>query len=477
MRHSGLHAHRRWFSASFAAKAAPTALTGHVAALAANITLLFASAAGAADYKTPPEYAVASGTTIIHAGTLLAVPGESPLSDQSIIVQNGRIVEIRAGRTDAAEFEAAGAVRIVDLSNHFVMPGFIDLHVHLTGQAGSGSKVDFVEDSDADVALTAQMYAKRTLMGGFTTVRNLGSRGTAMFALRDAIKAGKVAGPKIMVAGYSITPTGGHADIHGFRQEVLDVLPSSGVCDGADGCRAAVRRQVKRGADVIKVTATGGVLSETATGTGQQFTDEELRAIAETAHSLGRKVTAHAHEAAGIEAALRAGFDSIEHAMWADEDTMRLFKEKDAWMIPTVYPITAVGDTPEKMKAGPFSNMPAPVMAKLLRLGRQPKDMTRLAHRMGVKIALGTDSGVSPHGENANEFVEYVNVGMTEMEALVAGTVGAAEAAGISDKAGSLAPGKAADIVAMRTSPLDDIEAVLEVQFIMRDGVIFKQSH
>jgi len=441
------------------------------------IALFFGPGAIGADYYAPPEYATPTGTTIIHAGTLLAIPGESPASNRSIIVQNGLVVEIRDGLAEAAEFAASGEVRVVDLSDQFVMPGFIDLHVHLTGQAGSGGKIDFVEGDDADAALTAQMYAKRTLMGGFTTVRNLGSRGTAMFALRDAIRAGKVAGPKILVAGYSITPTGGHADIHGFRQEVLDVLPSSGVCDGADGCRAAVRRQVKRGADVIKVTATGGVLSETATGTGQQFTDEELKAIADTAHSLGRKVTAHAHEAVGIEAALRAGFDSIEHSMWADRDTMRLFRDQDAWMIPTVYPITAVGDTPEKMKQGPFRDMPPPVMAKLLRLGRQPKDMTRLAHSMGVKIALGTDSGVSPHGENANEFVEYVGVGMTEMESLMAGTVNAAEAGGIADKVGSLEPGKAADIVAMDTSPLDDITAVLNVQFIMRDGVVFKRAH
>ena len=428
-----------------------------------------------ADYDKKPEYAVPSGTTIIHAGTLLAIPGERPAARQSIVVRDGVVAEIRAGFVD--EIEGDGEAAVVDLSDHFVMPGFIDLHVHLTGQAGTGRKIDYVAQSDADSALTAQMYARRTLLGGFTTVRNLGSRGTAMFALRDAIKAGKVIGPKILVAGNAITPTGGHGDVHGFRQEVLDVLPSTGVCDGPDDCRRAVRRQVKRGADVIKVTATGGVLSETATGTGQQFTDEELRAIAETAHALGRKVTAHAHEAAGIEAALRAGFDSIEHAMWADRDTMQLFRETGAWMIPTVYPITAVGDTPEKMRQGPFKDMPPPVMEKLLRLGRQPKDMTRLAHGMGVKIALGTDSGVSPHGENANEFIEYVNVGMSEMEALMAGTINAAEAAGIAASAGSLEPGKAADIVAMPVSPLDDIAAVLDVQFIMRDGVVFKRPH
>jgi len=449
-------------------------LTNTIAVL---LACLWSLNAGAADYYKAPEFSVPEGTTIIHAGTLLAVPGKAPLAEQSIVVQNGKILEIREGYVQAADIQVDGDVNIIDLSGHFVMPGFIDLHVHLSGQAGSNRKTDAVTKTDADAAMTAQMYARRTLLGGFTTVRDLGSRGTAIFALRDAVKAGKIAGPKIIAAGESITPTGGHGDVHGFRQEILDVMKSTGVCDGADGCRAAVRRQVKRGADVIKVTATGGVLSETATGTGQQFTDEELRAIAETAHALGRKVTAHAHEKAGIEAALRAGFDSIEHSMWADKGTMNLFRETGAWMIPTVYPITAVGDTPEKMKQGPFKDMPPPIMAKLLRLGRQPKDMTRLAHDMGVKIALGTDSGVSPHGENANEFVEYVLVGMTAMEALMAGTVNAAEAAGVADKVGSLETGKAADIVAMAENPLDDITEVLRVQFIMRDGVVFKQSH
>ena len=415
----------------------------------------------AAEHKQP---------LLIHAGVLLAIPGEAPLSRQTIVVRDGKIEAVREGFVvglAGEEFE------LVDLSDRFVMPGFIDLHVHLTGQAGPGRKVRFVTDSDADVALTAAMYARRTLMAGFTTVRDLGSRGEAMFALRDGIKAGKVPGPKILVAGEAISATGGHGDIHGYRDEVLKVLPSTGICDGPDGCRAAVRRQIKRGADVIKVTATGGVLSETAAGTGQQLTDEELRAIVETAHSLGRKVTAHAHAAAGIEAALRAGFDSIEHAMWADKDTMKLFKDKGAWLIPTVYPITAVGDTPEKMKQGPFRDMPPPIMKKLLDLGHQPKDMTRLAHEMGVKIALGTDSGVSPHGENANEFVEYVNIGMSEMEALMAGTVNAAEAAGIADSVGTLEPGKAADLVAMDKSPLEDISEVLRVNLVMRDGIVF----
>jgi imidazolonepropionase-like amidohydrolase len=443
------------------------------------VTLMFAGLTGfnafAQDFYKPPEYAVPDGITIIHAGTLLAIPGKASASGQSIIIENGLITEIRDGFIQAADVQGEGEIQLIDLSDSFVMPGFLDLHVHLSGQAGSSRKLNTVTMTDADNAMTAQMYGRRTLLGGFTTVRDLGSRGNAIFALRDAVKAGKIAGPKILAAGESITPTGGHGDVHGFRQEVLDVLPSSGVCDGADGCRAAVRRQVKRGADVIKVTVTGGVLSETATGTGQQFTDEELKAIADTAHALGRKVTAHAHEKAGIEAALRAGFDSIEHSMWADEGTMKVFNETGAWMVPTVYPITAVGDTPEKMKQGPFRNMPPPIMEKLLRLGRQPKDMTRLAHSMGVNIALGTDSGVSPHGENANEFIEYVNAGMSPAESLAAGTINAARAAGVDHQVGSLEPGKAADIVAMSQSPLDDISSVLRLQFIMRDGVIFKQ--
>lgn len=450
----------------------PRALRVFAAALFAGLATNWAYAA---DYDRPPEFAVPAGTSIIHAGTLLAVPGEPATDRQSIIVRDGRIVEIRDGFADAADVADGSDVRVIDLSDSFVMPGFIDLHVHLTGQAGSNGKLDAVTMTDADTVLTALMYARRTLDAGFTTVRDLGSDGTAIFALRDAIKAGKVAGPKILAAGSPISATGGHGDVHGFRPEILDVLASSGVCDGADDCRRAVRRQVKRGADVIKVMATGGVLSETATGTGQQLTDAELEAIAETAHALGRKVTAHAHEKAGIEAALRAGFDSIEHSMWADRETMNLFRKTGAWMIPTIYPITAVGDTPEKMKQGPFKDMAPPIMEKLLRLGRQPKDMARLAHSMGVKIALGTDSGVSPHGENANEFIEYVGIGMTQMEALRAGTLDAAVAGGFEDKTGSLEAGKAADIVAMAQSPLDNIEAVLDVRFIMRDGVVFKQ--
>ncbi|MDZ4728505.1 MAG: amidohydrolase family protein [Xanthomonadales bacterium] len=411
---------------------------------------------------------------VIHAGMLLASPGSKPKAEQSIVIVDGIIRAIRDGYIDADSTE--NPARIIDLSKQFVMPGFIDLHVHLSGQYGDNKPNDDVTQSDADVALNAAMYANRTLLAGFTTLRDLGSRGEPLYALRDAIRDNKVPGPRLLVSGPAITPTGGHGDEHGYRAEILELLTSSAVCDGADDCRRAVRQAVKLGADVIKVTATGGVLSNTATGTGQQFTDAELKAIAETAHALGRKVTAHAHAKEGIIAAANAGFDSIEHAMWADEETLKLLKRLDVWVIPTVYPITYVGDTPEKMRQGPLKNLPPASMTKLLALGQQPKDMTRLAHQMGVKIALGTDSAISPHGENAHEFIEYVSAGMTPMEALQAGTVNAAEAAGISNVTGSIVVGKAADIVGLGSSPLDSIDAVLDVRFVMRDGSVFKDE-
>jgi imidazolonepropionase-like amidohydrolase len=418
--------------------------------------------------------AQAAETTVIYAGELLAVPGKAPLSKATLVIEDGKVKSVSEGRQSLADLGLDEA-KVVDLSDQFVMPGFIDLHVHLSTNPERRSRDLYVRKSDAYFSLIGADNARTTLMAGFTTLRDLGSRGHSIFALRDAIKDGLVPGPKLLVAGSAITPSGGHGDFHGYREEVAHALPATGVCNGADDCMRAVREMVKRGADVIKVTSTGGVLSNTNAGTGQQFTQEELDAIVTAAHMMGRKVTAHAHEAVGIEAALKAGFDSIEHSMWADKDTMKLFKKTGAWLIPTVYPISYVGETPEEMRNGPMKDLPPASMEKLIRLGSQPKTMTRMAYEMGVKIALGTDSGVSPHGENANEFVEYVKIGMTPMEALMAGTVNAAEAGGI-EGVGRLEPGMAADIVAMRKSPLEDIKAVLDVNFVMRDGIIFKQA-
>jgi len=417
--------------------------------------------------------------TVIHAGKLLAVPGQAPKPEQSLILKGDKVAEVRDGYVTAAEVGSPGDdVKVIELKDKFVMPGFIDAHVHLTGQFGDGGKMLAVTWTDADYALNGAYHARQTLAAGFTTVRDLGAPNDSIFALRDAIRAGKVPGPRIVAAGTTISSTNGHGDVHGFRSDVMAVLASPTVCDGADDCRRAVREAIKRGADVIKMMATGGVLDESNTGTGQQFTDEEMKAIVETAHALNRKVAAHAHSNEGILAAVRAGVDSVEHCMWADEATLKEIKKRGIYVVPTVFPITWVGDTPEKMKNGPMKNMPPPIMKKLLGLvnkGSQPVIMTRMAIKLGVKIALGTDAGVYPHGLNGGEFEQYVKAGMSPMEAIESGTVNAADLLGLSDQIGTLEPGKDADVVAVSGDPLTDAAVLKHVDFVMHWGKVFKE--
>lgn len=419
-----------------------------------------------------PACIAAAQTSIIHAGQLLAVPGEAPVVHTTVVVVDGKVSSIEPGFATAEALHLPASTPVLDLSNSFVMPGFIDLHVHLSGFGGAGDLA--LRESSEYFALVGAKNALATLMAGFTTVRDLGSVGYTVLGLRDGIRDGLVPGPKILASGDPISPTDGHADNHGYREEVMAAMPRRGICDGADDCRRAVRSAVKRGADVIKVMASGGTLDESDAPTDRQFTDAELQAIAETAHGLGRKVTAHAHGKDAIDACIRAGFDSIEHAMWADTESLKAMKAHGIWLIPTVYPIDYVGDTPEKVRAGPFKDLPTVSLNKVIALGSQPKKLARLAHSLGVKIALGTDASVYPHGQNANEFVEYVNAGMTPMQALISGTTDAATAGGIKS-VGRLAPGMAADIVALPESPLKDIHAVLAVDFVMRDGIVFKE--
>jgi imidazolonepropionase-like amidohydrolase len=415
--------------------------------------------------------AAAAANAVIHAGQLLAVPGRDPVANATVVVADGKVREIRSGFADPAAVGLPADTVVINLRDRFVLPGFLDLHVHLSSSGMRGRDVRFRE-SEGYFSLIGSRSAHATLMAGFTTVRDLGSEGSAIFALRDASRDGIVAAPKIIVSGDPISPTNGHADNHNLREEVMRAMPRRGVCDGADDCRRVVREAIRRGADVIKVMATGGTLDESNAGTGQQFTDEELRAIADTAHAFGRKVTAHAHAKAGIDACVRAGFDSIEHGMWADDKTLREMKAKGTWLVPTVATITFVGDTPEKVKAGPLKDLPAVSMEKVLKLGTQPRKLARLAHQVGTRIALGTDAPLVPHGKNATEMVDYVNEGLTPMEALMTGTVNAADAAGVD--VGRLEPGKAADIVALSRNPLEDIKAVMDVGFVMRDGIVFK---
>lgn len=409
---------------------------------------------------------------LVHAGTLLVEPGTAPMDHATLVIDDDKVREARPGFLTPAQLGLPADTPVVDLSTQFVMPGFIDLHVHLSSFV---DKNDLLRRPSEYSSLVGAQNANITLMAGFTTVRDLGSIGYSIIALRDAIGNGLVPGPRILTSGDPISPTNGHADNHGMREEVMHALTRRGICDGADGCRQAVREAVRRGADVIKVMASGGTLDESDAPTDQQFTDEELRAIADTAHALGRKVTAHAHGKQSIIACVNAGFDSIEHGMWADEAILKLMKAKGVWLIPTVWPIDYVGTTPEQVRAGPMGKLPPVSLNKVIALGDQPKKLARIAQKLGVKIALGTDAGVYPHGQNAHEFAEYVEAGMTPMQALVAGTTDAALAGGIKG-VGSLKPGMYADLVALPTSPLADIDAVLDVPFVMKGGVIYKQG-
>lgn len=416
--------------------------------------------------------ASASDFAVIHAGRLLAVPGGAVKTEQTIIVKDGRIDRIADGYLPGDAFGTADddTLTVHDLTSMFVLPGLIDGHTHITGELGPRNKLEAVEMPEAEVALRATMFAERTLKAGFTTIRNLGANPDVIVPLKKSINAGYVVGPRLFVAAGGISATGGHGDWHGFRQEILDLYPNAGLCNGADDCRRAVRAVVKRGADQIKLTATGGVLSETDAGTDQQLFDDELKAIMDTAHSLGRRTAAHAHGADGVNAALRAGVKSIEHGTYANDESFRLFKRNGAYLVPTML----AGATVVAMAEPDDTFMAPPIRAKALAVGPQMIKMVRNAHKAGVKIAFGTDSGVSPHGQNAREFALMIEAGMTPMEAIHAATINGAANIGQSENLGSIAKGKLADIIAVDGDPLSDITELEDVDFVMKEGVAYK---
>lgn len=401
-------------------------------------------------------------TTIIHAGQVLAVPGAKPLSKQSIYISGNKIVKIVSG------YQLEKGASVIDLSDSFVLPGLIDSHVHLRMEFNPNIRLDVVTKRPGDTAYDALVNARKTLMAGFTSVQDVGGP-EEIFALRDAINAGKVAGPRIRASGRSVSPTGGHGDIHGYRQEILDLFHSPTICDGVADCRRATRAAIKAGADVVKITATGGVLSNTAAGIEQQFFDDELEAIVETAKKMGRKVTAHAHGKTGIESALKAGVKSIEHGTYLDVETIKLFKKYDAVLVPTVLAGMTVVDWAENNNW-----LPPASKAKALEVGPQMKDMLRIAYTNGVTIAFGTDTGVSKHGDNAREFGYMVEAGMSEMDAIKAATVTAANHLEMGETIGSIEPGKYADIIAVDGNPLTHIEELYDVDFVMKNGVVYK---
>jgi imidazolonepropionase-like amidohydrolase len=409
--------------------------------------------------QTPP-----AAETFIHAGRVLADPATGRIeTERTIVVADGKVVRIEAGYT-------AGP-NVIDLKNRFVLPGLMDSHVHLTSELGPNQFIEEVTLSAAAQAMAGVVNARKTVEAGFTTVADLGADNSAIFALRNAIRAGGVTGPRIIASGSAITPTGGHGDVQGYRDDVNHVLASPSRCNGADDCRRAVREQVQRGADIIKVTATGGVLSNTRAGLGQQLTDEELKAIADTAHSLGRQVTAHAHGVEGVNAALRAGFDSVEHGSYSDRTTFPLFKRGGAYLVPTVLAGAWVAE-----RANDADSFLSPAQKeKALQAGPRMLNMLREAHRAGVKLAFGTDTGVSPHGMNAREAELWVEAGVAPLDVIRAATVGAAKHLQIETVAGALTPGLSADIIAVDGDPTQNISLLRDVKFVMARGSVVKR--
>jgi len=410
--------------------------------------------------------AAIADTTIIHAGKLLAVPGKAAKSAQTIVIEDERIVEIRKGYSDPGDFE--GEVTVIDLQDQFVLPGLMDMHVHLQGELGPKRDSETLKMSSQQVEMRSVMYGMRTLLAGFTTVRDAGSRSQEMYALRDGINNGWVDGPRIIAAG-GVGITGGHADISGVNPEIMDAFTSENICNGPYDCRRATRNVIKYGADWIKITSTGGVLTDRATGTGQQMEMDELKEVVLAARRMGRKVASHAHQEDGIIAALEAGVASIEHGSYTGPEAIKLFKKTGAYLVPTLL----AGETVLQMAKNSDFMSPA-IKEKAIATGTAMKGNFYKAYKAGVKIAYGTDSGVSKHGTNAQEAVLMVKAGMTEMDVIKSATVNAADLLDMSSSIGTIEAGKYADIIAVDGSPLEDIEELLDVDFVMKGGKVYK---
>jgi len=426
-----------------------------------------------------PVISQAAQWQIIHAGHLLHMDPDKAdarsfefRARKSVVIRNGKISKIHDGYTSPKDLQVSenDHVSLIDLSNRYVLPGLIDGHIHLTATPVIAGKrrIEAVTLSDADRAVLATAAAKAILKGGFTTVRDLGAIGKdAIYAVRDGIKKRYIPGPNILASGNVLSPTGGHADKStGYRQDLHNVLTSPGVCNGQDGCTRVVREQIRNGANAIKITATGGVLSQASSGVGQQFTDREMIAIVETAHALGRKVTAHAHSKQGIEAALKAGVDSVEHGTFLDQKTIKLFLKNDAYLVPTLMAGDAV--TGWAKDDVPFLSIIQ--KSKALLIGDQMIKATALAHKAGVKIAFGTDSSLLKNGINCREFPLLVKAGLSPQAALHTSLINAAENLGIGDHTGRLLPEYHADIIAVRKDPFKDINALCDVTFVMKSG-------
>ncbi|HEU0306256.1 MAG TPA: amidohydrolase family protein, partial [Lysobacter sp.] len=401
----------------------------------------------------------------LQCGRLFDARNGRVLDARTVVVRDGKIAEVHAGRADVP------GMRSIDLANHTCTPGWTDLHVHLASQSSPKSYEEGFRLDDTDYAFRSVGYAKKTLLAGFTSVRDLG--GEVAPHLRDAINQGLVDGPRIWAAGKSIATTGGHADpTNGYNAELSHLIgppgPTEGVINSADDARQAVRQRYKDGSDVIKITATGGVLSYAKSADAPQFTVDEVKAIVDTARDYGYRVAAHAHGTEGMKRAVLGGVTSIEHGTYMSDEVMSLMKQKGTWYVPTISAGRFVAD-----KAKTEGYFPEIVRPKAVRVGAQIQDTAAKAYRSGVKIAFGTDMGVGPHGDNAREFVYMVEAGMPAAFALQTATINAAQVLGADDQ-GVVEAGMRADIVAMPGNPLEDINAVLGVDFVMKDGAIYR---
>ncbi|MBN8894353.1 MAG: amidohydrolase family protein [Rhodanobacter sp.] len=411
--------------------------------------------------------------SVIECARLLDPAAGKMLGQTTLVVEDGRIKEIHPGTVDIAPYrQAADTVSFTRLADATCMPGLIDSHTHLTMQFSKSTYSDKFRLNPADHAIRGTVYAKRTLLAGFTTVRNLGDDDNASLALRNAINAGLVPGPHIFSAGKFIGTTGGHADpTNGFRWNLQgDPGPKDGIINSPADAWKAVRQHYKDGADLIKIMPSGGVLDESSSSENPQMTLEEIQAVVAAAHDYGFTVAAHAHGAEAIRRAVLGGVDSIEHGTFMDAEDMKLMKAHGTWYVPT---IIAGQYVMEKAREGWY---PPQVARKAEEVGPVIMATAGKAYKAGVKIAFGTDSGVFPHGDNAKEFAYMVQAGMPPMFALQAATTHAAELLHKSDQLGRIAVGRGADVIAVPGNPLDDITVMQHVEFVMKDGVIYKQG-